>query len=287
MKLAALTVALVAFSSSAAAAPPCLPRMAEPWFGASGVIVACDFMSPTVTCYEVRPDGAVKPVPTPPKPLRAEVSGRFVEICPGDGGACTTIDPEKAGDQRRWMADVDLRGKLATVVLHADGATSALVEVWDVVRPKQLAQTTLHGSGNSPLFYAWFFGRTFLIGIGTLGADDDTEYSLWKRSGTRLTQFKKLDRSPRHWVVLDDRTVVLQWDDGGVDIFDTIKGAVTHHVAWKALLPRPMPVDRVFLAKMGDRKFAIVPMDADRLALGLGVGDAKGKVTPYPVSFCP
>ncbi len=283
MKLAALTLALVAFSSSAAAEPPCLPRKAEPWFGAKGVIVMCDFMSATVTCHEARPDGSVKPVPTPPKPLRAEISGRLVEICPGDGSECTLFDPERTSDQRRWMADVDLTGKLATVVLEAPDGKSALVELWDVHKPKQLAQTTLTASGDSNSFYAWFFGRNFLLGINS---DNVTTYSLWRRRGTTLTRFKTLSREPALWVVLDERTVVLQWKDGDVDIFDTIKGTVTHHVRWDVLLPHPTPVDSVFLARMGDRKYAIAPMDSNRLALGLGLGDAKGKVTPYPVTFC-
>lgn len=163
--------------------------------------------------------------------------------------------------------------------------TICSASVWDVAKSRRIARTTLtSSSADDNNFYAWFLGRTILIGVE---ADDVTAYSLWKLRGSKLTRFKTLDREPNLWVVLDDRTAVMRWEDGAVDILDTAKGSITHPVAWNVLLPRPTPTKGVFLAQMGDRKFAIAPYDADRQVLGLGIGDAKGKVTPYPVTFCP
>ena len=266
---------------SADPAPPCLPRGSEPWYGAEGVIIACDFDYEPRECQEVSPDGTVTPVPEPPKPRHANVSGRLVEICPGGDAACDVFEPEKKTDEVPFMADMDLAGTRATVVRQVRGASSAVVEVWDPTKEKRLAHKTFEGGTH---FYAWLLGKTILVGVG---ADDSTEYTLWTLVGSKLKRLAKLDREPFVWVVLDDRTVAMRWHDGGVDILDARTGKVTHAVAWEALVPDATQVAGVFLAELGDRTFAVAPHDADRHLLGIGIGDADGTVTPYPVTLCP
>lgn len=311
MRSAALTVALTACSSPAAnpattppreapaevlavkpltaaspelvadPAPGCLPRGAEPWFGAGGMIVVCDFDLSPKTCFEVSPDGTATPVPEPPEPRHVDISGALVEICPGGGAECWFFDPKSSSDQPPSMADVDPALTRATVVRKAVGASTAVATLWDVTNEKELAHTTLTGGA---YFYAWLLGRTILVGVGSY---DATAYSLWKQDGNMLKRFAELDREPDGWVVLDDRTVAVRWLDGGVDILDARTGKISHPVAWRDLVADPRSVAGVFLAELGDRSFAVGPHDADRKLLGLGVGSADGTVTPYPVTFCP
>jgi hypothetical protein len=268
---------------------PCLPPRIDLEGPQDDVLYACE-IDDEQACFDVDVHGHVTPEYGDTDPPTFDFEGVTVTACEARAGdGCQTMDVPLPAGWQLYDAAQGRHGRIVTAIQKVGAAADdpVRVEVWNLATSKRIAGVDIiqsQGSGT----------RVDFVGEAVLVIEDDGTLhgSLWRIDGPKLTQLSELDGDLSDWVEVDDTHGAFELDRE-VWIVELASGRRLARVAWQdALAPDaevdPAIADKYIYDGATAGRFAIA-VDAyeDGPLVGLGVVDADGHVTRYPVTVCP